>query len=198
MSEEKNLTELESLRIITEMMQKVKKDFYDTGISALMWGSVITFCGLFCFIGMQLKWGDWIFQVWNLTFLALIPQIFIAIRERKKVQAVYRPDESSVIWTVFAIAMFGLVFYTAVLEKVPSPSSLYLLMYIIPTLTTGLSRKFKPMIVGGLICLVCFVISPFTNFQYDCLLQAIAGAFCWLIPGIILHQRYQRSKQENV
>lgn len=180
MSQEKNLTELESLRIITEMMQKVKKDFYDTGVSALMWGSVITFCGLFSFIGMQLKWGNWIFQVWNLTFLALIPQIFIAIRERKKVQAVYRPDESSVIWTVFAIAMFGLVFYTYVLEKkynenIPSPSSLYLLMYTIPTLTTGFGRKFKPMILGGLICVGCFIISIFTDFQYDCLLQAIAG-----------------------
>jgi hypothetical protein len=54
------------------------------------------------------------------------------------------------------------------------------------------------MIIGGLICLVCFVISPFTNFKYDCLLQAIAGCSCWLIPGIILHQRYQRSKREHV
>lgn len=199
MNQNNTLTEQESLRIITEMMEKVKTDFYDTGISALLWGIVVTFCGLFSFAGSILHWEFNYFMIWNLTFIAVIPQIWITMRERSKVKAAPRTDSVAAVWVVFAFSMFGLVFYnSSQTSKIPSSSSLYLLIYAMPTLTTGIARQFRPMTIGAVICYIAFVISCYASTQYDMLLQAIAAMVCWLIPGIILHQRYKRSRIHHV
>ena len=195
MTDHEQLTEKESLRIISEMMIKVRKDFYDTGVSALLWGSVITFCGLFSFLGSTFKWGFDYYYVWNLTFFAIIPQIWIAKTERKKRKAKDNIDTGSAIWAVFAITMFGLVFYNLNVAEVAKMSSLYLLVYAVPTLTTGLVRKFPPMVIGSIICYACFIASFYMPNNMVMLLQAIAGCSCWLIPGIILQQRYKKSRQ---
>ncbi len=53
MSEEKKLSGQESLQIITEMIQKVKTSFHESGISAILWGAVVAFCGLVSFATIQ-------------------------------------------------------------------------------------------------------------------------------------------------
>ncbi len=49
MEQEKELTSRESLELITRMINKAKKDYLDTGMSALLWGSIISFCSLVAF-----------------------------------------------------------------------------------------------------------------------------------------------------
>ena len=44
--EEVSFSEQESLQLITRMIKKAKDDFIETGISALLWGSIIPFCSL--------------------------------------------------------------------------------------------------------------------------------------------------------
>src|ERR1019366_8629260 len=82
MEEEKELTGSESLELIARMINKAKDDYHDTGVSVLFWGSVITFCSLVTFVNAWLKW-DWLDYVWFLTFIAVIPQILLSIREGK-------------------------------------------------------------------------------------------------------------------
>ncbi|MFX8414326.1 hypothetical protein ABTL42_19675, partial [Acinetobacter baumannii] len=72
--------------------------------------------------------------------------------------------------------------------------SLYLLLYGMPTMITGLSKKFIPMIYGAFMTYVLFVVSIFTNSKIDMLLQGISGIVCWLIPGIILYRRYKKAE----
>jgi len=79
-----------------------------------------------------------------------------------------------------------------------SASSLFLLMYGIPTLSTGLATKFRPMIIGGVICYGLFVVSCYTPTKYDMLLNGIAGICNWLIPGLILRNRYIKGRKANV
>jgi len=44
MNNESQLTEQESLELIARMINKAKSDFRETGIGALMWGTIITVC----------------------------------------------------------------------------------------------------------------------------------------------------------
>ena len=44
--EEKQITQQESLLLITEMINKAKTSFHENGSSAILWGSIIAFCGL--------------------------------------------------------------------------------------------------------------------------------------------------------
>lgn len=220
--EEKQLSEKESLQLITEMIRKAKYNYHESGTSAILWGTVIAFCGLVNFA--ELFWNFTIgFPIWMLTLIALVPQIFISVRQGRKRKVVTHTEAAiSAIWVVFTISIFALVFYVNVVPGVtdrfyaaqgtrivqlssgnagipfhsyiPSANSIFLLIYAFPTLATGLITRFKPMIVGAIICYVLFVISCFMPTRYDVLFNGLAGIFNWLIPGIILRRRYLRRK----
>lgn len=223
MTEQKQFTEEQSLKLITEMIQKAKAShFHENGTSAILWGSVIGFCGLFTFFQLHYDWDTGYFDVWLLALIAIIPQIFIFIKEKN--QRVVKSDKAiaiDAIWTVYGISIFALVFYFNVVGKQTevlllqegkelmikniqtgvithqnpfalSQGSLLLMLYAIPTLATGLASKFRPMVIGGIICYVLFIISCYTDRKYDFLMNGMAGIFNWLIPGLILRSRYSK------
>ena len=79
-----------------------------------------------------------------------------------------------------------------------SQGSLLLILYGIPTLITGIARKFTPMLIGGILCYIMFVISIYTVNKYDFLMNGIAAIFNWLIPGFILRSKYLQDRKANV
>lgn len=221
--EEKNLTEQESLRIITEMIAKTKHSFHESGVDSILWGSVVAVCGLVSFA--QLQYNFYIgFDIWILTLVALIPQLFITIRERRQKRVVTHMEAAlNAIWMVYGISLFALIFYfntvpgvtsrtmaeegLQLVKKLPgggtetrpyfiaSSGSLLLLLYAIPTMATGVARKFRPMLIGGTLCYIFFLISCFVPLAYDMLLNGLAGIFNWLIPGLILRSRLSRAQK---
>src|SRR3954468_7833403 len=104
--EEENFSEQESLQLITNMINKAKNDFVETGISAIMWGSVISFCALVQFVSFFFN-IPWARYVWWLTFIAVIPQIIISLREHRRMKfKTYYTDAMGGIWLAFAITIF--------------------------------------------------------------------------------------------
>src|ERR1700733_1660385 len=106
MEKEQSLTGEQSLELITSMISQAKNDYYDSGISALLWGSVIVFCSLAAYANRYLNWAflDW---VWSLTAVAVVAQVIISIREAKR--RGYRSHASELIgaiWLSYAIAIF--------------------------------------------------------------------------------------------
>ena len=140
----------------------------------------------------------------------------------------YEDETVDIVWMVYGISIFCLVFYQNIIPYVsnniiknegwqltkhfinnaqsdvvispfiPSIFSLYLILYALPTLVTGVVKKFKPMIIGAIIGYVMFIVSCFTTSKYDMLCGAITAISCWLIPGIILRKKYLKSKTQNV
>lgn len=202
--EEENFTEQESLQLITTMINKAKTDFVETGISALMWGGVISFCALVQFISYFYP-ISWARSVWALTFIAVVPQIIISARERRSRKfKTYHTDAMSGIWLAFAITMFLLSFYVNALQietQLPVAKmhieTLFLTVYGIPTFASGFTRRFTPMIVGGIACWVFAILSFFTAYPYT-MLYYIAGAqLAWFIPGLLLQRRYLKAKKRQ-
>ncbi|MGN6163541.1 MAG: hypothetical protein ACTHOF_03290 [Flavisolibacter sp.] len=218
---EKQLSEHESLRLITEMIQKAKQSFHEDGTSAILWGTVVAVCGLVNFA--ELYWNFSIgFDIWLLTLLAIVPQIFIEIRENKQRRVVTHMEAAmNAIWLVYGISIFALVFYMNVVPYatdsilanegtklfqttsqgtqpfhyfIASAGSLLLLIYAIPTLATGIAYKFGPMFWAAILCYIFFIISCFVPTAYDMLLNGLAGIFNWLIPGLILRSKFKRQK----
>jgi hypothetical protein len=197
MAKETPLTERESLELITKMISKAKCDYEDTGISAIMWGSIITFCSLVNFIANVQKMY-WLNNVWYLTFVAVTVQVFISMREsRRKRVTSYEDSAMGGIWISFGIAMFMFSFYTSNLN-VPSANTIFLIVYGIPTFATGFTRRFKPMIIGGIACWVLAIANMYTPAPYKILYSAAAAQLAWFIPGFILRARYLKAKAGNV
>jgi hypothetical protein len=198
MEEEKQLSSEESLALIAQMIGRAKSDYFETGISALLWGTITTFCALLTFANNWWK-QDWINYIWFLSLFAVVPQIIISIRESKlrKLKS-YQDDAIGGVWMSFGICIFLLSFWCAVNTGWGNTNSLYLILYGIPTFTSGYARKFKPMIFGGVACWIFSVVSIYILYPYSMLILAAGAQLAWFIPGLILRKRYLKTKLQNV
>ena len=227
-NEEHVLSEQESLKLITDMIQKAKKSYHDTGISPLLWGSAVFIASFVSYLQLELNF-KLTFDIWLIVLFAIVPQIVISIRESKFRKFRSHNDVAvDAIWIVYAVTLFGLIFYQNVVPAVttklvnaegwqlmkhsldkshpdeafapfaPSFTSVFLLIYALPTLATGIIKQFRPMITGAIITYGLFIVSCFTEIKYDMLLSAITAIICWFIPGIILRKRYLKQKEVNV
>lgn len=225
--EEKQLSEQESLQLITEMIQKAKGGFHESGSSAILWGSAVGIAGLTDFA--ERYWHFYIgFPIWYILFVAIIPQIYISIKESKNRKVITREERNmDAVWMVYALSIVAISFYmniipsaserlmngegvellqrtiaTGAVEKikifVPSGASIYLIIYAIPTLTVGIAKRFRPMLIGGLTCYALFFVSCFTSSTWDILFNGIGGICNWLIPGLILRHRFLKQRAGNV
>ena len=195
--EEKQLTEKESLRLINEMIGKAKQSYVTKGIASIVWGVLIIICSLLTWAQVRYKFALG-FDVWLLVFVAVIPQLYFSIKEKKEKHFVAH-DEITMryLWSTFGICIFILTFYDQYFGS-DNTASLYMMLYGIPTFITGGIFKFKPMIIGGLICWILSVVSVFTPFSTDMLFMAGCGLFAWLLPGIILWDKYKKQQSCNV
>ena len=194
---ENQLTEQESLRLINEMIGKAKQSYVTKGIASIVWGALIIICSLLTWAQVQYKFALG-FDVWLLVFVAVIPQLYFSIKEKKEKHFVAH-DETTMryLWSTFGICIFILTFYDSRFGSENS-TSLFMMLYGIPTFITGGIFKYKPMIIGGLICWILSVVSIFTPFSTDMLFMAACGLFAWLLPGIILWRKYKKQAGCNV
>jgi hypothetical protein len=219
--QEKQLTEKESLELITMMINKAKVAYYDTGFSAIMWGIIIAVCSLEKLAELQFNYRL-PFDIYLLTIVAIIPQIFIIKKENKekKVKS-YDDVYMDYIWLGFGICIFLMIFITNNIFSSLNPvisqyneiakgragwtdfkfsefvMPLFLLLYGLPTFITGAACKFKPMLWGGIFCWVCCIAAIYTTIKIDLLLTAASAIMAWLIPGIIIEKEYRIYKKER-
>jgi hypothetical protein len=211
---EKTLSEKESLDLITSMINKAKESYHDTGWGPIMWGSVVIICSLVTWAQVVFKFRIG-FDIWLLTLAAIIPQIIISYRENKSKRAkTYNDIAMDYTWISFGISMFLLIFATGAIQsgmdkefavqgaKYSRPSqflyhyqtALFLILYGIPTFITGGILKFKPMLLGGMFCWLCSLVSLYTTGVVDLLLMAASAFFAWLVPGIIINRNCRKKR----
>ena len=197
MTNEQELNEQQSIELITQMINKTKCDYKETGVACLLWGSLVMLCSLITFGNFYWKINV-LDYVWFLTLFALIPQVIIAVQERKnKKYTSYNDDAMGGVWISFGIALFLVSVYSNKYE-LPNTGALFLIMYGIPTFATGFIRKFKPMVFGGITCWLFAIVCFYIQFPYIMLFTALAAIIAWFIPGLILRRRYINAKQHNV
>lgn len=218
MENNKPLSEKESLSLIATMINTAKDSYHDTGVGAMMWGIVVAVCSLvrlaeFHF-GFRLP-----FDIFLLTFVAIIPQIFLTIKEKKEKKVkTYDDRYMDYIWLGFGIGLFLLVHVINLLGadviKVAAeykevtgkklPFSLYdyvapflLILYGLPTFITGAACRFRMMMWGGIFCWTCSVITVYTPVKIDLLLMAASAILAWFVPGLFMEMEYREYKKKQ-
>lgn len=215
---EKQLTEKESLALITQMINKAKESYHDTGTTSMMWGAIIAVCSLVKLSEIHFNY-HLPFDIYWLTILAIIPQIFITIREKKerKVKS-YDDTFMDYLWLGFGICIFLMIFIINSIFHSLQPlateykslagqsspfrlnefiAPLFLLLYGMPTFVTGATCKFKPMLWGGILCWACCIITIFTTIKIDLLLTALSAIVAWFVPGLIMEKEYRLYKKQQ-
>ena len=196
MENQEELSHRQSLELIEEMIYKAKNSYHESGTSALLWGGTIMLCSVVSFANTWLN-ISWLNMVWWLTLVAIIPQINISIRESKAQKfKLHTDDAMNGIWISFGVAIFLVSFYTNVV-KPEGGSCLFLILYGIPTFATGFTYRFTPMIIGGIVCWVCAIVSIYTALRIDLTLIFISAFFAWFLPGLILRKDYVKQKKNK-
>lgn len=191
------LSEQESLQLIGEMISKAKRSYVSKGIASMVWGTLIIICSLITWAQVQFNFRIG-FDIWLLVFVAVIPQIIYSVRESKQKGFIGHDSVTmNFVWTAFGICIFILSFYNGNFGT-KHTTTLFMMLYGIPTFITGGVFSFRPMIYGGIVCWVLSVISVFTGFATDMLFMAASGLFAWLIPGILLWKNYKKQKAQDV
>ncbi len=228
MSTNDQLSERESLDIINSMIQKAKSSYHETGIGPILWGSLVGLASFVTYfqLAFQFYIGFDIWLLVLAAIIPQI--IISMREKRSGIVKKHEDDAINAVWLVFGISIFGIMAYRLIVpgvtislnagdgwemvkhytngskpdEKlqpfVPSFYSLYILLYTIPTMITGIVKKYKPMIAGAIISYLLFIISCYTASKYDMLLGGTTAVICWLIPGILLRQKYLAQRKANV
>lgn len=215
---EQSLDERQSLALITAMINKARNVYHDTGVSGILWGSVIAVCSLVKLSEIHFNYRL-PFDIYLLTFIAVIPQIVISIREKKN-QKVRNYDDRffDYLWISFGVTIFLLIMiinrvfahwqpvaaeFRALSGHAPAFQfgefvlSFFLVIYGFPTFITGATCKFKPMLWGGLFCWAMAIVTLYTSIKVDLLITALAAILAWLIPGIIAESAYRKAKKQQ-
>lgn len=192
---ETQLTEAESLSIISGMINHAKNRFSETGHLYLLWGFVIFICCITQFIMLYFFKNNNAYYVWYSTWIVAIYQFYYLFRKRKRERVKTYTDEIiGFVWLTFIICSFILVYILIKNTAFHAINASVLVMYGMPTFLSGIILRFKPLRIGGIICWLLAISAMFTTYQYQLLLLALAVVAAWIIPGFILRAKF---KKEN-
>ena len=197
MTKDEDFTHTDSLTIIQSMINKAKDQFSENGHLYLLWGWVILFCSIGHFVLLKFFPFKEAPMIWMLTWLAVIYQTYYLWKQgkRRKVKT-YTDEMIGWIWISFVIMMFlfGFLFTRAFGSQYYQFMNVAILaLYGMPTFLSGITLRFRPLIIGGISCWVLSLVAGFIPFEYHLLLLALAVVIAWIIPGYILRARYKKT-----
>lgn len=184
MDNQSKLSNEESLRIITRMIQTAKGNIKGNSFHFLLWGWVVTFGNLGHFYLMEFTDFAYPYAVWLITIPTWIVSLLYGYRQSSK-ERVKTYSDFLIMWTWLAFTFsIVILIFSGKFDALLTP--IILLFAGIPTFMTGLILKFKPLIYGGssfwIFSVIAFSVEP----SYSLLVSAVAIIVGYLIPGYIL------------
>lgn len=183
-----NLTQQQSLKIIQEMIATSKNNLKDNSFFYLLWGWLVLVASLTHFTLLQIGWSH-PYIVWPvLMTLGAVVSVIAGYRLGKKAKVMSHVDKMIIyLWYGF-LAVMSILIAMAIVGKI-SWTMLYpviIALYGLGTFVSGGVLKFKPLIVGGVVCWIISVAAFFTPPLYVLLLIALSVIIAYLVPGYLL------------
>jgi hypothetical protein len=183
-TQEKQLTQEESLRIIHEMISAAKNDVKADAFIFLLWGWLVFVASLtqFALILMNSEWNS---IPWLLMPIGGIITVIYSVRKGKKERTRTNVTESlKYTWIAFTAALFIIMFFNSmnVLQVLPC----IMVLYGMGLFLSGGALKFNPLIYGGMFCWACAIAGFYVQNIYQLLILSAAVMGGYIIPGYLL------------
>lgn len=182
---EKMMTGEESIRIITDMINKTKVNIRQGSFHLLFWGWLILACSLseyllFKFTDYASPWYVWLF---------VVPGVFVSIiygyvKGRKS--RLYTYGDKLYVWTWMAFLFASVVLFVIASDDMGSIGPFIITMAGIPTFISGVIIKFKPLMIGAITFWVLAIVAHFAGPEVAPLAVPVAMLTGYLIPGYLL------------
>lgn len=207
--EERQLTEKESLEVITAMIARTKERYIGDGSIMLLWGYLVCIVSLSVWI-MLITTGQ---NIWNILWFAIplvggiATPIMARKHERHKGFKTFTDKFTSRLWKFAGQAELVVMFNCIVIQYITDANCwgamlAYTLVALpIVEITQGLLIKEKCLRYGGcvglaagimMICCVAGGIAPRSNWYIPLLILAFVGMM--IVPGHILNHKARKEK----
>ncbi len=187
----------QSLRLISSMIETTKNSLKDSSHYFLLWGwAVMIACIGQYYLKVIVNYPNH-YIVWWITPFVLLVHVFFIVRDRKKEKVrTFINEAGSYLWTAIGLSFFATSF---VFGKIGWEHCypFYIILYGIGTYVSGSLIKFKPLIIGGIICFPLTIITAYLGFDYQIIMLALAILVSYIIPGYLLRTKYKK-QQVNV
>lgn len=187
-NEEKMMTGEESLKIITEMINKTKVNINQGSFHLLFWGWLLIICSLSAWILEKFTGFSHPYYVWFLVIPgAFVSMIYGFVNGRKA--RIHTYADMLYMWTWIGFLLAAIVLFIVQAKNMEAITSYILLLAGFPTFLSGFIIKFRPLILGGLCFWVIALVVNFAGPSLAPLGTPIAVLIGYLIPGYILKNR---------
>jgi hypothetical protein len=192
-NEEKMMTGEESLRIITEMINKTKVNISQGSFHLLFWGWLIFAISLSEYLLTNFTGFNHPYYVWMLV----IPGVFVSmvygfINGRKALGHTYA--DMIYMWTWMAFLFASIVLFIIHSKSLETVAPYVLLLAGIPTFIYGFIIKFRPLIAGGICFWIIALVISFSGPSIAHLGIPVAMLIGYLIPGYMLKNKTDHDK----
>jgi hypothetical protein len=186
--EEKVMTGEESLKIITEMINRTKVNIRQGSFHLLFWGWLIFACSLsehllFRFTDFANPWYVWLLVVPG----SFVSFIYGYIKGRKSQFHTYA--DMIYMWTWIGFFIAAIVLFIIISDRMDSIAPFILTLAAIPTFISGFIIKFRPLIIGGISFWLFALIAYFAGPSIGPLAVPAAMLSGYLIPGYMLKKK---------
>lgn len=194
MDQQNELSAQSSLALIESMINKAQNRYSENGTLYLVWGWVVFICSLGQYLLLKFNFINFkqIGLVWLITIPVMIYQFFF-LSKKKKMEKVktYTDEIIGYVWMTFGICMGLFSYIMAVFQIWQLFYPFIFLFYGIPTFLSGAIMRFKPLMIGGIVCWVLVLIAAQIHSIEIILLFIPAVLFGWIIPGYLLRARFK-------
>ena len=190
---ESNLTEKDSLKLITEMIKAAKGNANQSFFHIIMWGWVISTICIAQFIMIRFSdWGKNSVYIWLLVLpFGIVSSVYGYKQGRKEKVKTFIDSVYAWVWIAFVISLTLVLIIS--LRNVMSITPLVLVTAGTATFLSGQIIKFKPLIWGGLAFWGWSLVAFGLQNELNLIINALAIFTGYLIPGYMLKNKLKKN-----
>lgn len=187
-----NLTNQESLELITKMITAVKGNLEQAVFHLLLWGWMVIFMSLSHFIMLYFQLYDHPENIWLLSIPTFIVSFVYGLKKGRSAKVRTHLDVIFTwIWLAFAITFTVIFFLIMGYWEIFNAVILALAGYA--TFLSGVVLKFKPLIIGAILFWVWAIVAYFAGTLYAFPVMSLAIFTGYLVPGYLLKRKSNES-----
>jgi hypothetical protein len=193
---EPELSPQQSLELIHRMIETTKNSISNQSHYFLLWGwAVMIGCLLQYYLKVIASYPHY-YLAWLITPVTLLIHFLFVYRDaRYKRVRTFVGEANAYLWTAIGFGFFALAFVFAKIGwQYCFP--FYILFYGMGTYVSGSLIKFKPLIIGGIICFPLVIIAVNVSYDMQILITALAVFISYIMPGHILRYRYKKQSTQ--
>lgn len=194
MPNDQQLSNEKSLEIIHQMINQAKANITDSGLSWLLWGTLLFLASLSTFIFINIG-SDYLFLGWNIFgAVTIILLVYDVLKPKRKKVKTYVDDLMKLVDIGFFVCIFIIILSINISVSPNSGFGFFLMLFGFLMIIKAGAIKSKALMIGAVVNWAGAV-AIFINkeFKYDMLIMAAAVLIGYIIPGFILWAQYKRS-----